>query len=97
MIFSSKKLFSSKKIKYIKDVIMTKNLIYIANNCYKNSSSTFAMEWILWEINSFEIFDLQGARLFLRILILEVGVLILEVGVSEYHGDSEIVREIHQD
>ena len=67
-----------------------KSLIYVANNCYKNSSSASTIEWALWEIDSFKIFDLQDVHLLL-------GVLILEVGVSEYHGDSEIVREIHQD
>ena len=51
-----------------------KNLIYVANNCYKNSSSASAMEWVLWEIDRFEIFDLQRAHLLLEVLIPEVGV-----------------------
>ena len=60
-----------------------KSSIYIANNCYKNSCSAFTMESTLWKINSFEIFDLQGAHLLL-------GVLIPKVRVSKYHGDFEI-------
>ena len=67
-----------------------KSLIYITNNCYKNSSLTFAIELILWEIDSFEIFDLQRARLLLKIFILEVR-------VREYHDDFKITREIYQD
>ena len=51
-----------------------KNLIYIANNCYKNSSSASTMEWTLWKIDSFEVFDLQKDHLFLEVLILKVGV-----------------------
>ena len=69
---------------------MMKNLIYNVNNYYKNSSSAFAIEWALWEIDSFEIFNLQEAYLLL-------GVLISEVRLQKYHGNSEIVREIYQD
>ena len=46
-----------------------KSLIYITNNYHKNSSSTIVMEWALWEIDSFEVFDLQRARLLLRVFI----------------------------
>ena len=66
-----------------------KGLIYVANNYYKNSSSTSAIEWALWEIDSSEIFDLWGAHLLLEVLISKVR-------VWEYHDDSEIVREIYQ-
>ena len=51
-----------------------KNLIYIVNNYYKNSSLIFIMEWILWEIDSFEIFDLQRVHLLLGVLISKVRV-----------------------
>ena len=57
MIFLQKKI-SFKKITYRKNIIMTKSSIYVANHCYKNSSSTSAMEWALWEIDGFEVFDL---------------------------------------
>ena len=67
-----------------------KSLIYVANNCYKSSSLTFTMEWVLWKIDSFEVFDLQGAHLLLEVLIPEVR-------VQKYHGNSEIMKEIHQD
>ena len=67
-----------------------KSLIYIVNNCYKNSSSTSTMEWTLWEIDSFEIFDLERAHLLL-------GIFVLKIRVQEYHDDSEIAREIYQD
>ena len=69
---------------------MIKNLIYVTNNCYKNSFLTFVMKWALWEIDSFKIFDLQGTHFLL-------GVFVLKVGVREYRNNSEITREIYQD
>ena len=63
---------------YIKNIILIKSLIYIVNNCYKHSFLTSTIEWALWKIDSFEVFDLQGARLLL-------GVFVSEVGVREYH------------
>ena len=57
---------------------MMKSLIYVTNNYYKNSSSVFTMEWALWEIDSFEIFDLQRACFLF-------GVFISKVRVQEYH------------
>ena len=45
MIFFSKIFFFFKN--YIKNLITMKNLIYVTNNGYKNSSSASAMEWAL--------------------------------------------------
>ena len=72
MIFLLKKFFLQKN--YIKNIIMIKNLIYVTNNGYKNSSLASTIEWVLWKINSFEVFDLQGACLLLRVLALKVRV-----------------------
>ena len=63
-----------KKIMYIKNIIAMKSSIYIANNYYKNNSLTSVIEWVLWKIDSFEIFNLQRAHLFFEIFISKVRV-----------------------
>ena len=81
---------SSSHNTYIKYIITMKSSIYVSNNCYKNNSSSSTMEWVLWEIDNFKVFDLWGAHFLLSVLVLEVR-------VRKYYDNSEIAREIYQD